>query len=155
MFTTATPSTPYIGQNYAGGIIFYLDETGEHGLVCAATDQGIYAWGCPGTSILTATGIGTGASNTAAIVALCSTPNTAAKICDNLVLEGYSDWFLPSKDEFNLMFINLYKNGIGSLVNYYWSSSEYDANNAWYYYPGCCIDVSYKNSRMVRAVRSF
>jgi hypothetical protein len=156
VFTTATPSTLYIGQNYAGGIIFYLDELGEHGLVCAATDQGNYTWGCQGTNIITSTAIGTGASNTAAIVALCATSNTAAKICDNLVLEGYSDWFLPSKDELNLMLINLNKNGIGNLVNYYWSSSEYDSNNAWYYYPGCCIDVSSKTyNRMVRAVRSF
>jgi hypothetical protein len=49
VFTSATPPTPYIVQNYAGGIVFYIDGSGQHGLVCASANQGSYGWGCPGT----------------------------------------------------------------------------------------------------------
>jgi hypothetical protein len=130
VFTTATPSTPYIGQNYAGGIVFYIDSTGLNGLVCAAADQGSYTWGCQGTNIPTGTAFGTGATNTAAIVASCGDANIAAKICDNLVLNSYSDWFLPSKDELSLIYTNLYAQGLGSFsTSYYWCSSQYGSVN--------------------------
>jgi len=165
IFTTSTPSTPYIGQNYAGGIVFYIDGTGEHGLVCATTDQSTgRQWGCSGTLIGgTGTAVGTGASNTAAIVAGCSTTNIAAKTCDNLVLNSYSDWFLPSIDELNLMYTNLHLNGLGGFTLFparYQSSSEYNAN---YNYAISFINGTVSSSasksdvsdRYVRAVRAF
>jgi len=159
VFTTATtPSGLYIGQNYAGGIIFYLDSTGSHGLVCATADQGVAAWGCQGTNIPTGTALGTGATNTAAIVASCGDANFAAKICDNLVLNSYSDWFLPSKDEFSLMRTNLAPHGLGSFFgNYYWVSSQYDATYGYYFYvPEGYSGYTYKsNGYPVRAVRAF
>ena len=162
VFTTATPATPYIGQNYAGGIIFYLDGSGLHGLVCAPTDQGSYSWGCAGTNIPTGTSLGSGVTNTAAIIAICGTANLAAKICDNLVLNSYSDWFLPSKDELTLMYTNLYTQGLGSFSSYYWTSSQGDATYAWMFYIG--YGAAYYGSAWgtnknysygVRAVRAF
>ena len=160
VFTTATPSTPYIGQNYAGGIIFYIDGTGLHGLVCADTDQGGYAWGCQGTSIPTATAIGTGATNTAAIVASCGESNIAAKICDNLILNGYSDWFLPSLEELSLMYTNIGVQGFGNFAYgyYYWSSSESDATYAWMVYLSGGGSNTFDKSAsiwIVRAIRAF
>lgn len=160
VFTTSTPSVPYIGQNYAGGIIFYLDGTGEHGLVCASSDQGGMVWGCEGTSIPTGTAMGTGATNTAAIVASCGESNIAAKICDNLVLNGYSDWFLPSRDELSLMYTNLGAQGLGSFTYgyFYWSSSESSSGEAWMVYlSGGGTSANYKSSPwwLVRAVRAF
>ncbi len=137
-FTTQTPSGPYIGESYAGGTVFYVDGSGQHGYVAAPSDAAAGTWGCQGTLIGTGTALGTGASNTAAIVAVCSTPNTDASIADSLVLNGYSDWFLPSKDEFNLMMTNLLENGIGGFQNppwEYFTSSENDANSAWKFYP--------------------
>jgi hypothetical protein len=155
VFTTATPSTLYIGQNYAGGIIFYIDGSGLHGLVCASADQGNYTWGCMGTSISTGTALGTGAANTAAIVASCGESNIAAKICDNLVLNAYSDWFLPSKDELSLMYTNLKAYGLGGFVSsYYWSSSE--NNNQYAYIQDYSSTANYKSFGFyVRAVRAF
>ena len=130
-FTTS--SAPYyIGQSYGGGIIFYIDGTSQHGLISALSDQSIGAeWGCIGTNISgTSTTIGTGQANTTAIVNGCSSTGIAARICDDLVLNGYTDWFLPSKDELNQMYQR--KDIIGNFSDdYYWSSSQINDLNAW------------------------
>ncbi|HPR58603.1 MAG TPA: DUF1566 domain-containing protein [Bacteroidales bacterium] len=148
-----------IGSIIFGGIVFYLDGNGC-GLVCAESDQSTGApWGCYGTIIGgTGTGIGTGAANTAAIVAGCSQSGIAARICHDLVLNGYSDWFLPSRDELNLMYQNLKLNGIGGFAaNGYWSSSELGSYVAWdqdFSDGGRNYDSKDYNER-VRAVRAF
>jgi hypothetical protein len=156
----------FIGDTHQGGIIFYLDGNGG-GLIAAPTDQSNNTfWGCEGTSIVTGSGIVTGAQNTINIEAGCTTSGTAADICANLTLGGYSDWFLPSKDELNQMYLNIGggsgASGLGNVGNFstnaYWSSTEEDGYRAWrqvfddgseYYY--------YKNSAStsVRAVRAF
>jgi hypothetical protein len=79
------------------------------------------------------TAIGTGAANTLNIVAQSGNiaTDSAAAYCDDLSYGGYIDWFLPSKDELNQMYVN--KTTIGGFSNVeYWSSSEYDNDEAWY-----------------------
>ncbi len=131
---SCTYAAKTVGQSYGGGIVFYVDATGQHGLIAATADQGnsrlwlntlVIATGATGTAI------GTGQSNTNAIVAIHGAGNYAAKVCDDLVSGGFSDWFLPSKDELNLMYTNLFKKGVGNFAfARYWSSSEVDVNNA-------------------------
>ena len=88
------------------------------------TQFGIAIPGAEGTTI------GTGNQNTIDIIAGCAEANRAARYCSDLVLSGYSDWYLPSKDELNQMYIN--KTVIGSFSGvYYWSSSEYPTTHAW------------------------
>lgn len=102
--TTSIPTDSlYLGQSYAGGKIFYLDATKEHGLVCTPSSIGTFPWGCQGTSIATSAEIGTGEMNTAAILAFCTETNTAAYACDTLTINGYSDWFLPSINELKMV----------------------------------------------------
>ena len=58
----------------------------------------------------------------------------AAKLCYDLVFNGFDDWFLPSKDELNLLYVNLCKKDLGDFdEDSYWSSSETDfsADYAW------------------------
>jgi hypothetical protein len=149
-----------IGSFIFGGIVFYLDGNGG-GLVCAESDHSTFAkWGCFGTSIGgTGLGIGTGAANTTAIIAGCGESGIAARICNDLVLNGYSDWFLPSKDELNLMYQNLKLAGIGGFADYgYWSSSEYWSTTAWLqdFGDGTQYANGYKDYyERVRAVRAF
>jgi hypothetical protein len=156
-FTTSS-ATFYIGQNYGGGIIFYIDGTSQHGLIASTTDQSTGAkWGCYGTLIGgTSTAIGTGQSNTTAIINGCSTAGIAARICDELVLNGYSDWFLSSLDELNQMY--LHKSVIGGFSNNgNWSSSEMDANFAYFQLFGTGVQSgnSKGNYNCVRAIRAF
>ena len=156
-------STLAIGDTHQGGIIFYLDGNGG-GLIAAPSDQGTAEWGCNAITISGADGItiGTGAQNTIDIEADCTTSGTAADICANLSLGGYSDWFLPSKDELNEMYLNI-ANGsllgnVGGLnFSYYWSSTEIDSNDACVQFFLSLYQSNHtKNSTYyVRAVRSF
>jgi len=147
----------------AGGIVFYVIELGHHGLEAAPADQAIpfnpgAEWGCFGTSITGADGIaiGTGAQNTADILAGCATAGIAARLADNYTLNGYNDWFLPSKDELNELNINKVVVGGFSPLNY-WSSSEFDGNTAWV--QAFSIDITGNRTKTfadgVRAVRAF
>jgi len=154
-----------IGQSYQGGIIFYIDNTGKHGLIAAATDQSSGAeWGCMSlTSRIGGTSeeIGTGQANTSRIVNGCNEAGIAARLCDDLVLNGYSDWFLPSLKEMDKMYLS--RNVVGGFANKpYWNSTEdntYNPNCAW------CQDFGFDYSHIstnnkniacyVRAVRAF
>jgi hypothetical protein len=125
-----------LGENHGGGIIFYLDGTNKHGLIAALNDQTSsenIEWGCEGTFVTgTSIAFGTGQANTTAIVNSCPTNGIAARICDQLELNGFSDWFLPSKDELNLMYQNLHMQKLGDFSNFlYWSSSQIDEDNVW------------------------
>jgi hypothetical protein len=123
---TFTTDSIRIGSNYAGGIVFYVDSTGQHGLVCAPSDQGVAEWGCYGINIPgTLTSFGTGQINTNLVISGCSSRPIAASLCSDLTIGNYSDWFLPSLDELVLMQANLHQNGIGNFLNnWYWSSSQ-------------------------------
>jgi len=135
-FTTLTPSSLYIGEPYAGGLIFYLDSTHLHGMVCASSDFTGYlagGWGCQGIYISgTDTTFGSGAENTAAIIAECTDTTIAAYYCSSLRTGGYDDWFLPSLGEYNSMNSNLLHIGVGGLglSRWYVTSSQVDAT--WY-----------------------
>ena len=82
------------------------------------------------------TAIGTGEQNTADIVAQSGNEaaTSAAVYCSELVSGEQSDWFLPSQDELNQMYTNLYNASPqlgGFSTGSYWSSSEVAANGAW------------------------
>ena len=145
-----------IGDFFRGGIIFHLFENGG-GLVAAAnfspnlnspgpalvspfqhfTDEwcnyNVDVSGASGTAI------GTGRQNTPNIVGVCpSGYNSVAYKCYNLSHNGYNDWFLPSKDELNAMYLNIGQGnalGLGNIGGFtnsgYWSSSQVDALDAW------------------------
>jgi hypothetical protein len=86
------------------------------------------------TQRVLSTQIGMGKINTDRIVKIYGRGRYAARYTDAMVLNGFDDWFLPSKNELNLMYsvLGSASPGIGSYArSFYWSSSEYDFNNAW------------------------
>jgi len=174
---TITATTYSVGDFAQGGIVFWVDETGQHGLVAAKEDQSTgvrwYA-GTYGNTQAKGDGPFSGEANTsiiiAAQVAIGDDGSTyAARICNELqVTEGgktYGDWYLPSKEELDLMYQNKatidatagVNGGSGFASAYYWSSTEYSNYGAWmqYFDNGCQFDGSKLNSGYVRAVRAF
>jgi len=152
-----------IGQDYQGGVVAYVDATGEHGLIAAPHDLSIGMRWHNGEHLVTeATGttIGTGKNNTAMIIQMQGNGAYAAKLCADLVIDEYDDWFLPSKDELNELYKNRAKIGGFSYTGIYWSSSEKDNANAWYqsFYYGYDVYNTYYGKQQtyrVRAVRTF
>lgn len=128
---SATVTTYQTGQLFGGGIIFYIDATGQHGLIADINDTNyrMLKWGDSYylNTGATGTAVGTGAANTKKIIAVQGTSyNYAALVCANYRGGGFADWFLPSKDELYL----LYKAKIAGIVKgftwgAYWSSSEF------------------------------
>jgi len=163
-------ATHHVGELYGGGIIFWLDATGQHGLIAAAADQSAGIQWYNGTHRYTGTtgnGLYAGAMNTAMIVATQiadnQTGNFAAKVCaDYSVTEGgvtYGDWYLPSKYELNLLYLQ--RNTVGGFASGdYWSSSEGSSSYYGYaweqsFFNGGQSYYDKPNTCYVRAVRAF
>ncbi len=155
-----------IGDEYGGGIVAYILQVGDpgyvtgevNGFIAAGTDQGFLPWGCQGTSLPGADGLdlGTGYQNTLDIVTGCGNASIAAKICNDLELNGYNDWYLPSKEELNKLYLN--KELIGDFFpSYYWCSSETTSLKAWMqeFIAGTQAQYNKNSGKYIRAIRTF
>lgn len=130
----ASSATLKIGDSYGGGVVLYIDATGQHGLIAAKSDvisqssgkeAGFFSW-------------------------------YDANIAANAFVEGYCDWFLPNKEQLNQLYLN--RNIVGGTAGtYYWSSSESDANSGWGqdFTNGEQLVGRKTNGSHVRAVRAF
>lgn len=113
--------------------------------------------------------VGMGEKNTAKVARHYGKGRYAARYAQNLVVGGYSDWFLPSADELDLMYNRLYAM-VTPLAKfaptYYWTSSEYNLDNAWtqVFRSGQQFDregwfterdTGLPNAMRVRAIRAF
>lgn len=167
----------------ADGLI--SSECGWRYLEAAPSDIGRYAFGyyrpdgTNNTMVGTSQAIGSGRYNTERLVEYMDIEGEAyffssgttkaeyaAKKCFDYSYGGYDDWFLPSKDELNLMYQNLHKRGLGSFAtnnpyyDYYWSSSEDNSKKAWKYNfffgePSSYLRSDLYDNYYVRAVRAF
>ena len=162
-----------VGDLDHGGIVFYVDETGQHGLVAALEDLGSFEWGCFGfTGVSGSDGqtIGAGFQNTLEIEAGCLERPIAASEALAYEIEGYDDWYLPSKDELVEMYKAIGKGSpegnLGGFDTFddpfYWSSSEEqnvdeDYIGAWgIYFDDGYQDVDDKDDpHLVRVIRAF
>ena len=133
MFTVSALSsaaTPQIGDSYGGGVVLYVDGTGQHGLIAAKSDatvkeKGFFSW-------------------------------YSAKVAANAFVEGYSDWLLPNKEQLHQIYIH--RSSLAGIdATYYWSSSESDASKAWAqdFTTGEQLDGNKTNTGRVRPVRFF
>ena len=112
------------------------------------------------TTGATSESVGSGATNTATIIASQGAGTYAASMASNYNGGGFDDWFLPSKDELNLMYTNLKAEGLGRFSNdSYWSATESSITTAWSQsFSTGYQNIDYKyhdNNYEVRAVRAF
>jgi hypothetical protein len=159
-----------IGDSYQGGKIFYFLQPGNlgyvsgetHGLIAATSDQSTgIQWAVSAnwsTSVLeTLTALGSGKANTDKIITQNKTGNTyAAGLARAYNGGGYSDWYLPSMDELNKLYLQ--QTAVGGFASaYYWSSSEDYNYFAWLqaFPSGAQFGFSKGNTFCVRAVRAF
>ncbi|MEJ6615286.1 MAG: DUF1566 domain-containing protein, partial [Crocinitomicaceae bacterium] len=166
--TGATGGYPvhFIGESYGGGIVFYVYDNGQHGLIAATADQstGIRWYGGSNTNTCArGDGVGAGLKNTAIIIANqgpVDGTTFAARLCNEYsVTVGsitYGDWYLPAKHELNLLYLQ--KTVVGGFAfNDYWSSTEYGNLDAWF--QGFASGGQFYGSKdynvNVRSVRAF
>tara|TARA_Y100000766_G_scaffold273656_1_gene274803 strand:+ start:31 stop:576 length:546 start_codon:yes stop_codon:yes gene_type:complete len=126
IFQTGFPVDSLLGKTYKGGLIAYLDTLDGKGLITTPIDQGEFEW------------------------------QIAKNTCVNLILGGYDDWYLPSKEELDKLYLSKGLTG-GFTVGRYWSSSENTTNDAWgqYFSDGKQNLYNKYVPNYVRAVRAF
>jgi hypothetical protein len=148
-----------IGQSYQGGTIFWLDESGQHGLIAATTNLGLvvknYIWSDPDINAMR-DGIRAGIYNTERIIKSQGGGVYAAQLCANYKGGGYGDWYLPSKYELNLLYQQ--QNMVGGFAgDYFWSSYGDCSTCMWRqgFLTGTQTSSDAGDKANVRAIRAF
>jgi len=159
-----------IGESYGGGIVFYVYDNGQHGLIAATSDQNTAMRWYGGSNTNTRArgdGVGAGLKNTAIIIANQGDIDGsafAATVCNEYTVTAttggitttYGDWYLPSKHELDLLYLQ--KTAVGGFAGgYFWSSTEGDNGNAWlqYFNDGGKFNFAKNYPGYVRAIRAF
>ena len=157
-----------LGKTGQAGIVFYdkgFYSDGWRYLEAAPSDYEFVAqwaeswWGAP--YVETKTAIGTGKKNTEEIIKVLTEDGQkgmAAQLCARLDIDGYNDWFLPSRDELMAMRYNLHIRGVGGFRNNtYHSSSQYSSSSSWYvsFGFGFYFESFVSSNARVRAIRAF
>lgn len=182
-----TNASPYVinaamnhfpGELLGGGVVFYVDPTGQHGQIVSMIDIGINKWSNVNDSIgVEAKSPWNGQENTNAIIKQAGHNSSAAKLCADYSNADYgtgvySDWYLPAINQLSELYFNIYEvnktlindgNNLTTAIYYkpYWSSTEswniFAGGYAYFFnYETCtCDKYSKSNPLVVRAIRSF
>ncbi len=157
----------YPGDRISGGIVFYVDSTGENGLMAAAHDYADeVSWMDAPDDLANAGSYADGSVNTSSVVQQAGASAPAAFYCDTLTIHGKDDWYLPAIDELILLNDARYQFNRaagededpvtqGFTADKYWSSTESGATEAWLFDLGKIAEENKSGTANVRAVRKF
>lgn len=157
----------YPGDRISKGIVFYVDSTGENGLMTAAHDyDGEVSWMDSSVDLIDVESYVDGFANTSSILLQAEASAAAAFYCDTLTIHGKNDWYLPALDELLLLNDSRYQvnraagedddpSSEGINAERYWSSTESGATEAWLFDLGKVASESKTASANVRAIRKF
>jgi len=163
----STRKQHYLGEEVGGGIVFYVDSTGENGLIVSKKDIAKNVkWSPQQATIVNAQSFSSGLANTNSIVQQVGIGNYAAYGCDTLTINGQGNWYLPSINELSLLADARYEvnktlgndaSGASEVLNLapYWSSTQRDESNAYFTEMGT---IRYGDKSAVantRAIRQF
>ena len=128
---TETVDPPEIGETCTDGSVYAgLSPDGNEPMYTTPADAPSATWGSSGTTRGT-TSVTAGETNTTTLAGFGASAHPAAHYCDSLSAHGSDDWYLPAKDELAVLHAN--NVAIGAFgTGFYWSSSEYAINFAWY-----------------------
>ena len=160
----SSPHSHSLGESFAGGIIFYLDEDRIHGLIAARLDgnnggnKTAFYSGKNTTANAIKQGLYGGKINTERMITKFGTGAAPAFILGNIKIDKYDDWYLPALDELKIMIdFNLSNSdllGLGEQI--YWSSSELNNLSAYHVNKNGTIGNSEKDVNYgIRAIRAF
>jgi hypothetical protein len=157
----------YVGELYGGGIVFWVDNTGEHGYIVSLIDLSSSAQWSSTYTFSEAYSAWNGEANTATIAGDC----IPAQLClnynnANYGTGQYDDWYLPAIDQLSTIYHNklilnkILENSSGASIiptAGYWSSTEHTSSFAWCFWfsHGYNDSADKFYSYWVRAVRSF
>ena len=136
---TSEPSTSveshYVGEFFGGGIVFYVDDEGKHGIITTIIDKNTRKQYKSETFILTSAvrdGIAAGKFNTDRLNETIGTESTDDQVGENFRDANLGDWHLPTRYDL----IKLYRNRavIGGYTEFAlgWKSTEVSSVNEWY-----------------------
>jgi hypothetical protein len=171
--STGTSSSHYVGELYGGGVVFWVDQTGQHGLIVSMIEPGTGMQWSNVTTTSANTNDWDGLSNSNKIVGQSGHSNSAAKVCLDYTNADYgtgiySDWYLPSITELNHLWINSYQvqkalesDGNPATIKIlrvsHWSSTEQNPSQSYYF--DISLGYSWPNGKnntvSFRAVRAF
>jgi len=175
--SSSSATTHYIGELYGGGVVFWVDQTGQHGLIVSMVDISTSAgWGSYSNYSYAAKSDWDGNSNTTEIISTFPYTNSAAKMCGDYTNDDYgtgtfSDWYLPSRGEIIDLWnsFRLVQKAIESDTNAtttiikreaYWTSTSDGYSDAYFFnFKKGLLDTYsidyYSEMLNVRAVRAF
>jgi hypothetical protein len=100
---------PFGGGFLAGQISTTANSVATHNLVIGpfSSAQFTGAWKTSNTSTPGTDSLIDGPANTAAMIAAGAAAHPCGEFCDNLVVGGFSDWYMPAQNELEICYFNL------------------------------------------------
>ena len=155
------------GDRVGGGVVFYVDSSGESGLIVTPFDISEKTWWMPvNIDLPTCNNLTDGKLNTSYITQQAGEGEYAAYVCDTFTYKGKNGWYLPSINELSMLFNSRYQvnralggdpDSTTTVLAHepYWSSTQWNKDSALMIDQGNILTEPKERTGKVRAIRHF